>query len=248
MLSISQSKYIRSLALQKFRKEHHAYLVEGIKIANEYLANPQQHILIIAAVDSWIQQHPLLIAAHPSATVICVSDTELAQISQLHTPNKVLLVVQHASTQAPLAPITDWCLALDDIRDPGNMGTILRIADWFGISQVLLSAQCVDAYSPKVVQAAMGAQLRVGIHTVSIVEYLRSSPLPSYAAVLAGSNVYSIAPAKPGIIIIGSEATGISAQVLQAATHRITIPQRGGAESLNAGVSAGILCALLLGG
>ncbi|MCC6185815.1 MAG: RNA methyltransferase [Chitinophagaceae bacterium] len=248
MLSISQSKYIRSLALQKFRKEHQAYLVEGEKIAQEYLADTRQRIIIIAALDSWLQQHPQYIAAHPSATVISVTDTELAQISQLHSPNKVLLVVQHSTPQAPPTPSSDWCLALDDIRDPGNMGTILRIADWFGIAQVLLSPQCVDAYSPKVVQAAMGAQLRVGIHTVAILDYLRSSPLPSYAAVLAGSNVYRISPAAPGIIIIGSEATGISAQVLAAASHRITIPQRGGAESLNAGVSAGILCALLLGG
>lgn len=247
MLSKSQSKYIRSLALQKFRKEHQAYLVEGEKIANEFLADGRNNILMIAALDSWLQQHHHWIAAHPHITCISLSEDQLGQVSQLKTPNKVLLVVQLKEAEKAMPTVQDWCLALDGIRDPGNMGTILRIADWFGISQVILAPDCVDAYSPKVLQAAMGAHLRVNIYTADIESVLRSSSLPSYAAVLGGSNIYTMAPAPKGIIIIGNEATGISPSVLEAATHRLTIPKRGGAESLNAAVSAGILCALLLG-
>ena len=142
--------------------------------------------------------------------------------------------------------INEWCLALDDIQDPGNMGTIIRIADWFGIGHIICSPACVDVYNPKVVQSAMGGHLRVGIYEADIAAFLDATPLPKIAATLNGENVYAMARLKAGVLIIGNESKGVSARVAALATQKVTIPRRGGAESLNAGVSAGILCALLL--
>jgi RNA methyltransferase, TrmH family len=244
MLSKTQSKYIRSLALQKFRKEHHSYLAEGEKIACEWL-NSFEKIEIIVGLEDFISTHQSLIKKHPESLLISISEDELKQISTLQTPNKVLLVVK-GKEPSTLQNINDWCIALDGIRDPGNMGTILRIADWFGIKHVVCSPDCVDAYSPKVVQSAMGAHLRVNIYESDIAIFINNSPLPSIAATLGGDSIYELNAIEKGILIIGNEAKGISDTVISKAKYKITIPKQGGAESLNAGVSAGILCALLL--
>ncbi|HTN17134.1 MAG TPA: RNA methyltransferase [Chitinophagaceae bacterium] len=201
---------------------------------------------MILAVDEWLEMHQSLIKTHPEAQVLTVNEAELKLVSGLQTPNKVLLVVENAAFPDPAA-IRDWCIALDGIRDPGNMGTILRIADWFGIPHVVCSPDCTDPYSPKVVQAAMGAQLRVRIYEAHLPDFIRNSALPSIAAILGGEDIYAFQPVEKGILIIGNEAKGISEELVRLAAHSVTIPRRGGAESLNAGVSAGILCALLLG-
>jgi RNA methyltransferase, TrmH family len=245
MLSKTQSKYIRSLALQKFRKEHQSYLAEGEKIVAEWLFSDEK-IELIVGLDKWISENTLLIQKHPEAICISVSEDELKQISTLQSPNKALLVV-HNKLQPQLNKINNWCIALDGIRDPGNMGTILRIADWFGIDDVICSTDCVDAFSPKVVQSGMGAHLRVNIHEANLVDFIKESPLKGIAAVLGGENVYQMRSLDKGIIIIGNEAKGISEEIIALAKYKVTIPRQGGAESLNAGVSAGILCALLLG-
>ena len=140
-----------------------------------------------------------------------------------------------------------WCLALDDIQDPGNMGTIIRIADWFGWEQIVCSPGCVDIYNPKVVQAAMGGHLRVNIITEDLATYLPKVNKPVFAAALNGENIYDIPKQQEGVLIIGNESKGISDPIMQLANKKVTIPRLGGAESLNAGVSAGILCALLSG-
>jgi TrmH family RNA methyltransferase len=245
MLSKTQSKYIRSLALQKFRKEHQSFIAEGEKIVGEWLISNQK-ISIIAGIEEWIQANKAIIKQHPEAQVITLSEAELKQISTLQSPNKVLIVANTLSA-SNIAAIDEWCIALDGIRDPGNMGTILRIADWFGVQHVLCSNDCVDVYSPKVVQAAMGAHLRVRIHETNLIEFVQQSHLPAFAATLGGSNVYTLAKYDKGILIIGNEAQGVCAELQGLAQMKITIPRKGGAESLNAGVSAGILCALLMG-
>ncbi|MES2478446.1 MAG: RNA methyltransferase [Bacteroidota bacterium] len=246
MLSKTQSKYIRSLALQKFRKEHQSYLAEGEKIVAEWLFSDEKMELIVG-LDNWISENTLLIQKHPEAICIGVSEDELKQISTLQSPNKALLVVRN-KRQPQLNNINNWCIALDGIRDPGNMGTILRIADWFGIGDVICSQDCVDAFSPKVVQSGMGAHLRVNIHETNLADFIKESPLDGIAAVLGGENVYQMnTPPDKGIIIIGNEAKGISEEIIALAKYKVTIPKKGGAESLNAGVSTGILCALLLG-
>lgn len=245
MLSKTQSKYIRSLALQKFREENQCYLAEGEKMVAEWLQSDEK-IEFIIGLESWINNNNSLIQKHAEALLITVTEEELKQISTLQSPNKALLVVKR-NPQKPLEQINDWCIALDGIRDPGNMGTILRIADWFGIAHVICSTDCVHTYSPKVVQAGMGAHLRVNICETDLLQFIQTSTLPAFAAILGGDNVYQIKSPEKGIIIIGNEAKGISKEIIELAKFKVTIPRQGGAESLNAGVSAGILCALLLG-
>lgn len=244
MLSKAQNKHIRSLTQQKFRSEYRLFVAEGVKVANEWLqsANPVQ---MIVATDLWAAANTDLLSRHPEATLHVVTEAELATLSTLQTPNQVLLVVPYP--EAKSVPIlNEWYLALDDIQDPGNMGTIIRIADWFGINHIICSPGCVDVYNPKVVQSAMGGHLRVAVYEADLTVVLPTLPLPRFAATLGGSNVYDVGTHSSGILIIGNESKGISGNVAAMATRQITIPRKGGAESLNAAVSAGILCALLL--
>ena len=126
------------------------------------------------------------------------------------------------------------------------MGTIIRTADWFGVDQIVCSENCADIYNPKVVQSAMGGHLRVKLYEADIISFLSVTSLPKYAATLGGQSVYETGRAEAGVLIIGNESKGLSPAVIATANQKVMIPRKGGAESLNAGVSAGILCALLL--
>ncbi len=244
MLSKAQNKYIRSLTQQKFRNEHGVFVAEGVKIAGEWLLSDTR-IDMIVAIEEWVAGNSSLIARHPDALLCIVKPHELEAVSGLQTPNQVLLVVRKPEAQT-LQKANEWCLALDDIQDPGNMGTMIRIADWFGIKHVICSPGCVDVYNPKVVQSAMGGHLRVKVYEEELDSFLSRIALPKYVAVLDGENVYHVKGAGAGVLIIGNESKGVSAEVAAVATHKVFIPRRGGAESLNAAVSAGILCALLM--
>ncbi len=246
MLSKSQAKYIRSLAEQKYRKENNVYPVEGDKLAKEWLS-AQVTIRMIVGVEAWMQSNEALISRHPEAQTITVSRDELETLSSLTTPNQVLLVAE-LPKQTGTLPADEWCLALDTIQDPGNLGTIIRIADWFGIDHVVCSPDCADAFNPKVVQAAMGGHLRVQIHKADLPAFIAGVSMPVIAASLSGDNVYHMDPLPAGVLLIGNESKGLSPGLVQLATHNVMIPRRGGAESLNAAVSAGILCALLMPG
>ncbi len=245
MLSKAQSKHIRSLTQQKFREQHQQFVAEGSKIATEWLSSNHK-ILKIIANKEWINESINLIAKHPEAEVVEVTEQELMMITSLQTPNHVLLVVAFPSIVPFPTSANKWYMALDSIQDPGNMGTLLRIADWYGIDHVLCNNHCVDIYNPKVVQSAMGAHIRVVVHYTDLELSLKQLKLPIYAAVLGGNNVYDFGRTDSGVLIIGNESKGISDTVLATATHLVTIPRKGGAESLNAAVSAGIFCALLL--
>lgn len=244
MLSRAQNKYIRSLTKRKFRNEYKVFIAEGEKIALEWLS-ADTVIEMIIGTEEWVAQHGRLISKHPEAELHIVKDTELAALSSLQTPNQVLLVVP-VPEAVSIPVLKEWYLALDDIQDPGNMGTIIRIADWFGIRNIVCSPGCADLYNPKVVQSAMGGHLRVSLHQSNLVPFLESIPLPKIAATLNGVSVYNMERMEAGVLIIGNEAQGISNDVLKIADRKITIPGKGGAESLNAGVSTGIICALLL--
>jgi len=244
MLTKAQIKYIRSLTQQKFRNEYKVFIAEGEKIALEWLNSGTQIQMVITTAE-WERQYHAKIATHPEAELHIVKDSELAAISTLQTPNYVILVVPMPVTKN--APVkNEWYLALDDIQDPGNMGTLIRIADWFGISNIVCSPGSVDVYNPKVVQSAMGGHLRVNIHEADLPVFLGKVTLPVIAAVLDGENVYNMKRLDAAVLVIGNESKGISEKVAQMATVKATIPRKGGAESLNAGVSAGILCALLV--
>lgn len=244
MLSKAQNKYIRSLSQQKYRAEHGVFVVEGDKIAREWLLTGSK-IQHIVATASWLQHNVKLTDKHPDAVISEVSVDELQTVSQLQTANEVLLVV-HKNNDNTILPTDEWCIAVDTLQDPGNMGAIIRIADWFGINHIVATAGSVDYYNPKVIQAAMGGHLRVQLHTTDLSKFIDNTAMPVYAASLDGEDVYRLKNIIPGVLVIGNESKGISEHIMQKATRKITIPRRGGAESLNAAVSAGILCALLI--
>ena len=245
MLSNAQSKYIRSLSQQKYRKQYNVFTAEGDKIAREWLAS-RAHIQTIVATEEWAGANQNLIARHTEAELVVVIEQELERVSTLQTPHKALLVVARPDEEVNL-PADGWCIALEHLQDPGNMGTIIRIADWFGIAHVVASPDSVDYYNPKVVQAAMGGHLRVKLHTTELKQYLAETELPVLAATIDSTSIYESSNPGRGIILIGNESKGLSAALLKHATDTVTIPKKGGAESLNAAVSAGILAAFFAG-
>lgn len=247
MFTKAQNKYIRSLTQQKYRKEYNVFITEGVKIANEWLKSGEE-IQVIVATSEWAADNKVLIERHPNAELYIVKERELDSFSAMKTSNQVLLVVGRPKELDVTAIKNEWCIALDNISDPGNMGTIIRIADWFGIKHVICSPESVDAYNPKVIQAAMGSHLRVNLYTAELHLFLSNTQMPILAATLDGENIYSMPKPESGVLLIGNESFGVSQTLLNMAARKVTIPAKGGAESLNAAVSAGILCALLVGG
>lgn len=248
-MSQTQIKFIQSLSRQKYRKAHNAYLVEGSKNAKEWLAS-EQKINIIAALPEWLAQHEADIARQPEATVLPLKDFELDKISALKTPQSVVLVVEKPEIKAVTIPRQQWSLYLEEVKDPGNMGTIIRIADWFGIQQIFHSDNCVEIYNPKVVQASMGSLIRVSTQLCPVEQLFReisAEQLPLYAASLEGNNIKSISVHNlvPGVIAMGNESLGLSPALQAQAQHKLKIPGKGGAESLNVAVATGILCSWL---
>lgn len=244
MLSKAQIKHIRSLSLQKFRKENRKFLVEGDKIVKEWLSS-RAIIEIIIGVEEWMNENEKLLLLHPTAKQFIVTKEELKTLSSLQTPNCALAIVGLNDNEAGL-PFDKWAITLAQIQDPGNMGTIIRIADWFGIEHIVCSPDCVDVYNPKVIQAAMGSHLRVQFHTANLLEYLSNVTIPIIAATLHGDNISQLQPFDNAVLLIGNESKGLNEQLIQIASHKITIPRKGSAESLNAAVATGIICAQLI--
>lgn len=248
MLSHSQLKHIRSLGVKKYRQQHGQFLVEGDKMVAELLSQTRIGLVSIFALEKWIKANSKLL--HPfSEKVTAVTEAELDKISTLSTPNQVLAVASIPLETCDLKlATTDICFYLDGIQDPGNMGSILRVADWFGLPAVFCSPDCVDVFSPKVVQASMGATFRVHSWEIELAELMVATPqIPVIGAVLNGENVFEASLPKTGLLVIGNEGRGISLKSEQALTRRIGIPRHpaGGAESLNAAVAAGILAAAI---
>jgi len=243
MLSKSRLKYIQTLGQKKFRLQEGCFLAEGPKLVAELLAEKRAAVLEIFALEEWITSNESLIGATNCSKV---SEQELEKISQLNTPNLVVALVKQFGDAAP-DPVEGLILALDNIQDPGNLGTLIRIADWFGIKQIICSEGTADCYNPKVVQATMGSIARVAVFYTDLATWLSAQASTGiYAAVLEGKDIRKMDPLKEGILLIGNESKGISPEILALANHRITIPQKGKAESLNAAVAAGIILSHLV--
>jgi len=241
MLSKNEVKYIQSLCHKTQRDEAGLFIAEGPKLATELLHSGFQ-IKMVYATRHWIEQQP---AANFPLTEITTH--ELERISQLQTPNQVLVVAhQKVSSHEPVLTHT-ITLVLDGIQDPGNMGTIIRTADWFGIQQMVCSPECADVYNPKVVQATMGSIGRVSHWVKPLQTWLQQVKLPVYGALLNGESIYTSNRPGRAVIIIGSEGRGITENLLPYITHPITIPRIGKAESLNAAVATGIILSHLVG-
>ena len=239
MLSKNEAKYIQSLFHKKQRDALNLFIVEGVKGVDELLKSSIQ-VQKIYALDNW--EHPNM----NKAPLVRISESALHQISLLQTPNKVLAIASQPEMvlKAPLKG--QWTLALDGIKDPGNMGTLIRIADWFGIRQIVASADSVEVFNPKVIQSTMGSFARVSVAYTSLVEYLSKSELPVLGALLNGNSVYQQPALSEGVLLIGNESNGISENLLPLVNIPVSIPRIGGAESLNAGVAGGILLSHLL--
>lgn len=183
----------------------------------------------------------------PEEKIIAVSEIEMKRISNFNTPAPVMMVADMPEWKMNAAEIrSSMNLVLDDIQDPGNMGTIIRTADWFGINNIFCSEDCVDAYNPKTIQASMGSVTRVKVFETDIANLLKTfSDVAVYGSFLEGENIFEIDFPEQAFLIIGNEAHGISSSLQDFIQHRITIPQYGKAESLNAAVATGVICALL---
>jgi len=235
MLSKNEVKSIQSLCHKKQRQQEGLFIAEGVKLVEEIIQSDYR-VKKIFATDKWYSENTEL-----NAITTIVSEDELVRISNLQTPNQVLAIV-HQSTNVELPLLENkLTLVLDGIQDPGNLGTIIRNADWFGISQIICSHNTVELYNPKVIQGTMGSFLRVKISYVDITPLLKNTNIPVYGALLEGQSVYAVQKPKEGIILIGNEGQGINKELLPFITNPITIPKIGGAESLNAAVATGII-------
>lgn len=248
MISKNQQKYISSLELKKNRKKENAFVAEGFKIVGELLQAGYKP-KIIAGSDEWMSNAPTLPAG---TTCITVTDEELRKTSFLQHPQQVLGVFEIPNNA--FLPDSQWiknnlCIALDGVQDPGNLGTIIRIADWFGIDTIICSHTTVDAYSPKVVQATMGSIARVKVIYTDLVEYLKEldKSIPVYGTLLDGENIYTKQLTTNGIIVMGNEGNGISPAVRELVNNRLLIPsfppKRPTAESLNVAIATAITIA-----
>jgi TrmH family RNA methyltransferase len=238
MLSKNETKYIQSLCQKRQRQETGLFIAEGVKLIEEMLQQ-RYPLKNLYATASWAERHP-------AVTATVVTEIELEKISSLQTPNQVLAIAeQQQATESPVFA-GELVLALDGIQDPGNFGTIIRIADWFGIKRVLASDDSVELYNPKTIQATMGSFMRVKVSYHALENVLSEAGVPVYGALLDGKDVHSIQQVKEGVLLIGNEGRGISDALLPMITHPVTIPRIGHAESLNAAVATGILVSHLV--
>ncbi len=234
MLSKIEIKYIQSLCHKKQRQAEGLFIAEGAKLADELLQSDYP-IKKIYATPDWVSKHSL------RSEVVTITDIELQKISALQAPNQVLVIAEQKNRVDPPVLEHQLTLVLDGIQDPGNLGTIIRIADWFGIKQVIASLDTVELYNPKVIQGTMGSFIRVQLWYQSLEVLLQTATVPVYGALLQGNNMHTEPPVSEAILVIGNESKGISPVLLPYITHPISIPRLGGAESLNAAVATGII-------
>jgi len=242
MINKSVVKYIQSLHHKKFRDEHGAFIAEGPKVVEELLQNNIFECEHVYCTENGIRFLNVNLKNKLADRIIVIQDFELEKLSALATANNLLAVFKKKPMANRLNISNRITLFLDDIQDPGNLGTIIRTADWFGIETIFCSNATADCYNTKVVQSTMASLGRVNIIYGNIKEELaKHDNIKKYAAVLGGKNINTVGKIKEGIIIIGNESKGISTEVLVLVDEKITIPKIGEAESLNAAVAAGII-------
>ena len=241
MISKNQIKYIRQLELKKFRKRENCFVAEGPKVVGDLMKRYQPKAVF--ATDEWHSDD-----LHDATVLTKITDEELRRISFLQNPQQVLAIfpIPEATSSISHQP-SSLSLALDGIQDPGNLGTIIRIADWFGIDTIYCSEDTADAYNPKVVQATMGSLAHVHIIYCDLLQLFQTLPpsYPVYGTLLDGSDIYQQTLSQEGIIVMGNEGNGISEAVRQRVTHRLLIPnfhQGESAESLNVAIATAITC------
>ena len=246
MLSKAKLKYIRSLELKKNRRAEGVFVAEGPKVVCDML--PYFPCRLLVATEGWHVAHPEAVADEK----VIVTDDELTRASFLKTPQEVMALFGYGDEGVCdfSLPLNELCLALDDVQDPGNLGTIIRLADWFGIRHIYCSPATADAYNPKVVQATMGALARVRLHYTplpALLGELKEQGVPLYGTFLDGEDLYEKPLTPHGLIIMGNEGNGISPEVATYVNERLFIPNfpvgEPTSESLNVAMATAIICA-----
>lgn len=238
MASKAKLKQYQQLQSKKFRQKYGLFVVEGLKSVNELAASdwPLETILCTPA---FLERYGNTMEFEFDL----ISSEEFALISHLANPQEVLAIAQIVERDTP---VSNWQIALDGINDPGNLGTIIRIADWYGINTIYCSSNTVEFYNSKVIQSTMGSFLRVNVIHGDLTELLKDKDV--YATLLDGENIRTILKPKSGVLLIGNEANGIEKETLESVKHTpITIPGNGNTESLNAAMATAICCERLMG-
>ena len=233
-ISKNQLKLITSLSQKKYRQKHNLFIAEGVKVLNELLNSPFEIETLFCTDD--------FETTISEKKVVRISETELKKVSTLKSPNKALGIFKIPKEKA--VQNFGLTIALDAINDPGNLGTIIRLCDWFGVTQLVCSKDTVDCYNQKVVQASMGSLTRVSIHYTDLENYITKSNLDTFIADMDGENVYKTKLPKEGILLMGNEANGVSEEIKSLLQYRISIPRFGEkqeTESLNVATATAIL-------
>ena len=231
-LSKNYIKLITSLSQKKYRQKHKLFVVEGVKVVQEFLNSSYELDIVFSSNTNFSSTNKF----------IEVTDQELKKISSLKNPNKVLAIFKIPNQINPI--MGGLILALDSINDPGNLGTIIRLCDWFGIEQLVCSNETVDCFNSKVVQASMGSLTRVAISYLDLKKYLQNASVPIFIADMDGLDVYKTKLPDSALLVLGNEANGISDDIKQLVTTKITIPRYGAfqqTESLNVATASAIL-------
>ncbi|HRI22451.1 MAG TPA: RNA methyltransferase [Panacibacter sp.] len=239
MISKNETKYIQSLYHKKTRDEEGVFIAEGVKLVHELLESSFT-IRKIYATTQWATQ------CHSSHPIIILEEFELEKISKLTTANQVLAIVEKRKLVREPQQKQQITIVADGIQDPGNLGTIIRIADWFGIKQIVASTDSADVYNSKTIQSTMGSIVRVDVWYKDVAKWLADCNVPVYGALLNGTSVYELPAVNEALLVIGNESKGIRANILPFIQQAVTIPKKGGAESLNAAVATGIILSHLV--
>ena len=247
MFSKSSIKYIQSLQHKKFRDEYNAFVAEGPKVVSGLISTAAFPVKGIYAVQEWIDEMDETLLRSHKEKIEIIKDFELEKIASYTTANKVLAVFEKKDINQNIRTKNKLTLALDDIQDPGNLGTIIRTADWFGVENIICSLNTVDMYNSKVVQSTMASLGNVNISYCMLPIWLREQKnIQVLAATLNGRSIHEYNDLKEAIIIIGNESKGISDEIMQLANEKISIPKIGKAESLNAAVATAVILSKFL--
>ncbi|MEM6525010.1 MAG: RNA methyltransferase [Bacteroidota bacterium] len=237
MVSRTITKFIKSLQLKKYRKLEQLFLVEGDKSVVEVLQSTYK-VRQVLSTQEFQERYPELLK---STERITANERELSAMGNFRTNNSAIAVVE-MSSNTPFEIADGFGIVLDDVNDPGNLGTIIRVADWYGFSRIVASLNTADLYNPKVISASKGSFTRVRLYYTDLSVYLKEANVPIFGAFMEGDSVHKIEFRERGLIVMGNESNGISDELSPLISKRISIPRYGQAESLNVGVATAVIC------
>ncbi len=240
MFSKNKSKFIKSLQIKKFRTEYKKFLVEGAKSTLE-LINSDYFINELFVTERFYQENSSIFSQR-KLTVEIISESDLSSISTFASNNAAIAVATMKENNTISTAKNEFALVLDEVKDPGNLGTIIRIADWYGITKIICSETTVDFYNPKVISASMGSFTRASLYYCDLEKFLPTVQSPVYGADLEGENVHEYSFSPGGYLLMGNESEGLSTHVKKYITKKIHIPRYGQAESLNVAIATAIIC------